>query len=75
MAAIYAKEGKGIVKSLHCDRLAIDINLFTSDGILLQDKKSYEPFGEYWETLDPRNRWGGRFKTLVDSVHFEMQES
>ena len=27
-AEIYAKEGKGIKDSLHCKRLAVDLNLF-----------------------------------------------
>ena len=34
----------------------------------------YLPFGEYWKTLDPANRWGGDWQHLVDSNHFEMQE-
>ena len=70
-AEIYAKEGKGIKDSLHCKRLAIDINLFSADGHYFPDTKDYEPFGQYWETLDPANRWGGRFK---DGNHFQMNE-
>lgn len=70
-AAIYAKSGKGILKSLHCERLAIDLNLF-KDGEYLSFTKDYEPFGVYWESLNPANRWGGRF-TRADGNHFEMQ--
>jgi len=73
-AALYAKAGKGIANSLHCKRLAIDLNLFNVDGKYLQDKKDYEPFGLYWKSLNPANKWGGDFKTLVDCVHFEMQD-
>lgn len=73
-AAFYAKSGKGIANSLHCKRLAIDLNLFNSDGKYLLDKKDYEPFGLYWKSLNPANKWGGDFKTLVDCVHFEMQD-
>ena len=72
-AAIYAKNGKGIVDSLHIRRLALDLNLFDGDGIYLTDHDFYEPFGEYWETLHRFNRWGGRFKR-DDSNHFEMQD-
>lgn len=72
-AALYAKQGKGIADSLHCKRLAIDLNLF-KDGKYLTDKESYVQFGAYWKSLHPANRWGGDFKKLVDSVHFEMQD-
>jgi len=72
-AALYAKQGKGIADSLHCKRLAIDLNLF-KDGKYLTDKESYAQFGAYWKSLHPANRWGGDFKKLVDSVHFEMQD-
>lgn len=72
-AALNAKNGKGIAHSLHCDRLAIDINLLDKDGKYLTDKASYKQFGDYWKSLHPLNRWGGDFKNLVDSGHFEMQ--
>lgn len=73
-AAIYAKEGKGILDSLHCKRLAIDINLFSVDGKYFPETPDYEPFGVYWESLHPSNRWGGRFKERPDGNHFEMQD-
>lgn len=78
-AEIYAKEGKGIIDSLHCKKLAIDLHLFSPHGIYLTDFKSYEPLGQYWESLHQFNRWGGYFKSKyggsrVDSVHFEMQD-
>lgn len=72
-AEIYAKEGKGILDSLHCKRLAIDINLFKGN-VWLTDHGSYERFGCYWENLDARNRWGGRFKR-DDANHFERQDT
>lgn len=72
-AEIYAKEGKGIIDSLHCKKLAIDLHLFSPHGQYLTDTKSYEPLGEYWQSLSPANRWGGFFKR-VDCVHFEMQD-
>ncbi len=68
-AAIYAKEGKGIIDSLHCKKLAIDLNLF-KDSQFITDPKEYEQFGVWWEKLDPLNRWGGHFKR-VDANHFE----
>ena len=65
-----AAKGIGIKNSLHCKRLAVDLNLFFQ-GKYLSDSESYRPLGEYWESLHPANRWGGRFK---DGNHFEMQE-
>ena len=73
-AALNAKNGKGITDSLHCKRLAIDLNLFALDGRYLTDKSDYERFGTYWKSLNPANRWGGDFVHLVDSNHFEMQD-
>ena len=70
-AALNAKKGIGIKDSLHCKRLAIDLNLF-KDGVYLSDTESHRVFGEWWEALDPRNRWGGRFK---DGNHYEMREA
>jgi hypothetical protein len=70
-AELYAKEGKGIIDSQHCKRLAIDIDLFQGETYLT-DEKSYEPFGIYWESLHPDNVWGGRFKR-GDGNHYEMK--
>ena len=67
---IYVKQGKSrTTDSNHMRRLAIDLNAFR-DGVLLSAKEM-EPLGDYWESLHPLNRWGGRFKGLVDGVHFE----
>jgi hypothetical protein len=71
-ALIDVQKGTGIADSLHCIRLAIDLNLFKGEEYLT-DKDSYQQFGTYWKSLDPRHRWGGDFPHLVDSNHFEMQ--
>jgi hypothetical protein len=73
-AAIYAKEGKGISDSLHCKRLAIDLNLFNDQGDYITEYNEYKQFGQYWKTLNSLHRWGGDFVRLVDSNHFEMQD-
>jgi len=72
-AEIYAKSGKGIKNSLHCKRLAIDINLFSPKGDYLTTVKDHEQFGMFWETLHPKNRWLGRF-AKGDANHYEMTE-
>jgi hypothetical protein len=78
-AEIYAQQGKGIVNSLHCQKLAMDINLFDNKGTYLTDAKDYAQFGVYWESLTPCNRWGGNFhdkngKVFADANHFERNE-
>lgn len=73
-AEIYAKSGKGIINSLHCKKLAIDLNLFLK-GKLLETVADYTPAGKYWESLDKLNRAGCFFKTRPDADHFERQEA
>jgi len=70
MAEIYEKQGKGIKDSLHCMRLALDINLF-QNGKYLTKTANHKVFGDIWEILHPNNRWGGRFKRK-DGNHYEM---
>ena len=67
VAALYAKEGRGIKNSLHCQRLAVDFNVF-KDGKLLTDGKDFEDLGKYWESLG--GTWGGRFN---DGNHFSLE--
>lgn len=73
MAQIYAKAKKGIEHSRHCERLAIDLNLFDLHDNYITDPKVYEQFGIFWEKQSKGNVWGGRFETLVDLGHFEAE--
>lgn len=54
--------------SNHYVRLAIDINLF-KDNEYLSDTEAHRQFGEFWESLHPFCRWGGRFH---DGNHYEL---
>ena len=65
-AAKMAAEGKGIANSLHCQRLALDLNLF-KDGVFLTETKHHEPLGLYWESIG--GTWGGRFG---DGNHYSL---
>jgi hypothetical protein len=68
---IYLKTGRSkTMASNHLKRCAIDLNFF-KDGKLVWDKAQIAPIGAYWESLNPKNRWGGNFKSLVDVPHFE----
>lgn len=71
-AARLAKAGKGIVKSLHTQRLAIDLNLF-KDGKYLTSTEAHRFLGEWWERQsgpDFTCAWGGRFK---DGNHYSIE--
>ena len=70
-ARIYANKGIGIVDSLHTKRLAIDLHLFINSRYITLSKK-YKHLGDYWESLNPSNRWGGSF-SKPDGNHFERQ--
>jgi hypothetical protein len=69
--AIHVKNGRSkTMNSNHMRRCAIDLNFF-KDGKLVWDKAQLATIGAYWESLNPKNRWGGNFKSLVDVPHFE----
>lgn len=64
------RKGYGHPKSNHKRRCAIDLNLFDRDaGTWLTDTEDHRPLGEYWESLHPNNRWGGRYN---DGNHYEI---
>jgi len=58
----------GIARSLHCDRLAIDLNLFRA-GVWLTTTEDHHVLGEWWEQQHPDCRWGGRFQ---DGNHYSL---
>lgn len=67
---IYVRTGRSKTNhSNHLIRCAIDFNIFISGVICTY--KQLTAVGAYWESLHPKNRWGGNFKTLVDTPHFE----
>lgn len=71
-AQLYAKKGGGIANSLHCDKLAIDINLFKGD-LWLRRTKDHAELGAWWEaqsTADYKCCWGGHFD---DGNHYSIE--
>jgi len=69
--AIYLNTGRSkTMASNHLKRCAIDLNFFIN-GKIIWDKETLSPVGKYWESLNPKNRWGGNFRSLVDCPHFE----
>lgn len=68
---LYIQSGKShTLNSNHLRRLAIDLNCFIGGKLVIP-----RDLGEYWESLDPKNRWGGNFPTLKDDDHFERNVS
>lgn len=68
---IYIRSGRSqTMNSNHLRRLAIDLN-FLQGGALCYDAAKLEQIGKYWESLHPKNRWGGRWKSFKDLPHFE----
>lgn len=88
MQKIYLEEGKTTVEhSLHEDKLAIDINFFknvptygTNGRIehleyeLTYKKEDLQELGDFWESLNSNNEWGGNWKTFLDTPHFQMNK-
>ena len=70
-ADAYAREGKGIRNSQHLNACAADLVLYKA-GVYLMFTRDYSPAGDYWESIHPHNRWGGRYD---DGNHFEMLET
>lgn len=69
--AIYIKAGRSTtMKSIHLKRCAIDLNFF-KDGQLCYEIEALKPVGEYWESLSPKNQWGGFWKSFKDVPHFQ----
>jgi hypothetical protein len=63
------KKGYGSAYSVHKLKLANDINLF-KDGMYLTKTEDHKVFGEYWESLHPLCRWGGRWN---DGNHYSLE--
>lgn len=67
---LYYDQGKSkTLNSNHLKKLAIDFNLIVNNQ--LGTRSDYRPLGQYWESLSPKNRWGGNFQGFIDSPHFE----
>lgn len=68
---IYVKTGRSkTMNSIHMKRCAIDLNFF-KDGKLTYDIPTLKPVGDYWESLNPKNQWGGNWRSFKDVPHFQ----
>ena len=70
---IYMKTGKTkTMASNHLKRCAVDLNFF-QNGKLIYDIPTLKPVGDYWESLSPKNSWGGNWASFKDVPHFERR--
>lgn len=70
---IYVKTGRSkTMNSNHLRNCAIDL-YFHKDGKLVYDREVLRPVGQYWESLNPKNSWGGNWKSFKDIPHFERR--
>ena len=74
---IYVSTGKSkTMDSKHLKKCAGDLNPFL-DGRLTYKFEDLKILGDYWESLDPLNRWGGDWNKndikdgWLDTPHFE----
>jgi|SRR5665213_914045 len=71
-AAMNAADGTGVANSLHCDRLAIDINLFKGD-VYITDDTGHKDLGAWWKTQGPNYKWGGDIqRPRADPNHYSL---
>lgn len=69
---IYIKQGKSKTnKSNHLNSCAIDI-YFLQNNKIVENKEDLQLLGDYWESLNKDNKWGGNYKSFLDCPHFEM---
>jgi len=67
----YIKDGKSkTMNSNHLKRLAVDINFFFNYK-LTYEYEDIKIFGDFWCSLNDKNKWGGNFKNFLDTNHFE----
>lgn len=66
----YVQAGRSqTMQSNHLRKCAIDLNFFRN-GELTYDTPD---LGAFWESLNPKNSWGGNWKSFKDKPHFERR--
>lgn len=67
MQEIYMKTGRSkTMNSMHLKKCAADLH-FTKNGVLCYPQE----IGDFWESLNPLNQWGGNWKSFKDQPHFQ----
>jgi hypothetical protein len=73
--AQHLREGRAAtMDSMHLRKCAIDLYFFAEEEgrtAWVHSPERLAAIGAHWESLDPRNRWGGRGRGVPDLSHFE----
>ena len=72
MQKIYVDNGRAkTLRSSHLNRLAVDFNFFLRDEKgrwrLTWNREKIKPLGDFWESLNKKNRWGGSWRGQIES--------
>lgn len=67
----YPGKSKHSLYGRHPLGLAVDLHLFI-DGVYQKTTEAHKPLGEYYESLDPKATWGGRWD---DGNHYSWDET
>lgn len=70
MQMLHVKAGRSkTLNSEHLRRCAQDLNIFLmrEGKLCLCSREEIKPLGDFWESLSPKNRWGGNWRGLVDA--------
>lgn len=71
--ALHVKAGRSTtMNSNHLRNCAIDL-YFMKDGKLVYEIETLRPLGEFWKSLNPKNDWGGFWRSFKDVPHFERR--
>lgn len=72
MQKIYVQTGRSkTMRSNHIRKCAADLHFFWRPT---GELRYPQELGDYWESLHPKNRWGGNWKSFKDGPHFERHE-
>jgi peptidoglycan L-alanyl-D-glutamate endopeptidase CwlK len=73
--AYYVSIGRSVTSnSMHLKRCAIDLNMLViiNGSFAVQSNKvALQPIGDFWESLDVKNKWGGNWTDPYDPAHFQ----
>lgn len=70
MQELYVRTGRSkTMDSNHIRKCAADLHFF-KDGVLCYPQE----LGDFWESLSPKNSWGGNWKSFKDQPHFERRK-
>lgn len=73
MQQLYVKTGRSkTMASNHLDKCAADV-FFLKDGKIIYGPQLKADLGDFWESLSPKNSWGGNWKSFKDEPHFERR--